>query len=321
MIVGILGASGCGGTFLDWSIHYLSGGTTHWVMRSNNLEREPNPDFFTDTNKWNTYARQADIPDNPLLNNTAHSHKKTHPNIDTLPLVIKELKKQPQDQLYTFYYMDSMRADQQSTIHNELIKQYPKIKFITYTYSPSSLDAIFYLQLEKLPNIIKKYGVDISNAPIWTQRELLSLRYKSAIKGQTINEIITPHSNSLELQFDDFYIRLHVKIFEILRFLKLPVDSDRLAQWRQMYAQWQENSGVRFYADLNIIVDAIVKGNSLSLAEYNMTLPKEVVIANRLLYNYNLVLKAEGLEQLGNNTQEWYNLLEENIYHNVRVCK
>jgi hypothetical protein len=318
MIAGILGASGCGGTFLDWSIHYLSGAQTHWVMRSNNLARETNPDFFTNSKLWKTYARLVDIPDNPLLNNTAHSHGKTHPSTDALPLVIDEFKKQPQDQLHTFYYMDSMRDDQTATIHNQLIEQYPEIKFITYTYSPTSIDAIFYLQLEKLPDIIKNYGADIVNAPIWTQRELLSLRYQQAIKGQTINETIAPHSNSLELRFDDFYISLHTKIFEILTFLELPVDPGRFAQWRQMYAQWQENSGVRFYADLNIIVNAIVNGHSLSLAEYNMTLAKEVVVANRLLYNYNLVLKAEGLEQLGNNTQEWHNLLEENVYHNVK---
>jgi len=321
MIVGILGCSGCGGTFLDWTVHYLRGDIDHWTLQSNYSARIRNNDFITNTDRWNTYARLVTIPDDPLNKNTAHNHGKSHPTTETLPYVVDEFRQQPQDRVYTFYYMDSMTRDQGSTIHNDIVARFDDVKFIAYTYSTSSVDAICYLQLDKLPQMIVRYAetldLDFTAMPVWEQREILSISYPKIISGQTLNETMQEHSNCFLLDFDNFFVDLPSKIQKIFEFLNFTIDRTRWNHWLSVYQKWQQSSGYQFYQDIDRIVDAIVSGQSVDLTKYSITFGKEVVIASKLLYNYNLALKSAGVADLTQNTQQWHSILEPNVYHNL----
>ena len=130
MIVGILGPGGCGGTFLDWSIQFLSGSTENLVVIPDRNNRE----IFQQT-----YIQS--ISANPLKGATAHGYKKTHPSDKLLPIVI-DIFLTSKYLLNTFYYVDI--AEQ--TNHNNIIKTYPTVKFISYNFSHNHADLIFYLQ-------------------------------------------------------------------------------------------------------------------------------------------------------------------------------
>lgn len=321
MIVGSLGSSGCGGTFFDWTLHYLVGDQEHWSMRCDLNKRDPNPEFLTTDKCWEKFATRDPIPASPLLENTAHGHSKTHPTQYTLPRVLEEFKKNNQDPLQTFYYFDNLTSSQLSTIHNYIIEQYSDIKFIPFTFDIQDRDIVFCMQLEKLPLILDFYSdmldQHLPDREPWTQREILSLAYPKLLHGQTTAEIIRPHANSYSIKFSDFFYQLPEHIGLIFDFLGLTIDKSRWENWLNVYRTYQQNNSVEFFQDLDNIVQAIINNEAMDLTKYNMTFAKEIVIAKKLLYNYNYALKAYGLKRIEANTQAWHSILEPNIYHKV----
>jgi hypothetical protein len=311
MIVGILGPGGCGGTFLDWSLHYLHGDNTYWVVPCDHRNRSIHyqPQLIKTTS-------------NPLKGITAHNHQRAHPNNQSLNYVIDAYKLLPKDQLYTFYYVDSMLPTQTSTTHNKIIESHTDLSFITYNFSESDIDKIFCLQFEKIPGVDNKlisqlstHDGNILELPVWDRRELLSLYYPKAIQGQTVNEIIYEHANNFQLDFEIVLNSLDLTIKDILDFLKIKIDTSRWESWCNTYSLWKQGNAVGFYQDIDKIINCIIDNIALDLTPYNMTFAKEVVIASKLLYTHNKSLKAYNIDKIPSNTQSWHDILEENVCH------
>jgi hypothetical protein len=310
MIVGILGPGGCGGTFLDWSLHYLSGATEHSVVHCDHNNRSDIIKIY----------QQDPITENPLTNKTAHNHKKTHPNNESLGEVISIFKSFPTDQLYTFYYVDSMGPTQTATTHNDIVNNNPDVLFINYTFTKSDIDKIFCLQVEKIPDILDRMlstGSNLFARDNWSKREVLGLYYPECIAGQTINETITQKSNNFLIQLDELLNSGPDLIKKIFNFLNLNISKSRWNNWEAVYFKWKRKNNINFFQDLDKIIDDILHNRDVDLDQYNMTFAKEVVIANKLLYNHNLALKSNGVSRIGTTTKAWNELLEENIYHNL----
>lgn len=306
MIVGILGPGGCGGTFLDWSIQFLSGQKENLLVRL-----DP-----TRSSVKSTLMQQ--VMENPLIDSTAHAYQKTHPNNQSLPGII-DIFSTSEYPLNTFYYVDDMRPDQTHTTYNSIVETYPAIKFISYNFTVDQIDLIFCLQYEKINVAPQRYNTQIGmNAQTPGElREILSLYYPKCIQGQTLNEQLVDAENLHLVNFADVWTRLDIAIFDIFDFLGLTVDKSRYSQWLNVYRTWVEKNKNNFFDDLPKILDCIVSGNRLDLKDYNMTFSKEVVLASKLLYNYNLALKFEGVNDLRTNTLQWHSVLEENVYHNL----
>jgi hypothetical protein len=321
MIAGILGCSGCGGTFLDWSLHYLAGDHEHWTLLCDLDRRHVNPDFLTANDAWQKYSTRGSVPHNSLLKNTAHAHAKTHPTQFTLPRVLELFAQYNTDPLQTFYYFDNLASNQHSTIHNHIVKSYPAVHFITYAYCHTDIDTIFCMQFEKLPRMQELYGQALRSQliddDIWTRREIFALAYAKTVYGQTCAEKILPADNNFVLQFQDFFFHLPEIIDKIFDYLQIKIDQQRWDNWCQVYAQYQHNNSTQFFLDLPMILAAIVNNQHWDLAKYNMTFAKEVVLTRHLLYNHNYALRAHGLTHIGTNTQDWYRVLEPNTYHNL----
>ena len=315
MIIGILGCGGCGGSFLDWTIHYLSGNQINWVLETELKNRSAV-----------TQPQEQIIIDNPMVQSTAHGHLRTHPNTNSLPTVIDYFKSKSNFTPHSFYYADEMKEDQTETMHNQIIKTYPEILFITYQFKDIDIDAIFWLQYEKMASWAHRYndamvadtGTKISDYKLWDQREMLSMHYPDCIRGQTVNEKIVDHSNNFPLNFCDFFVDLPKQIDKIFEFLNLKIDMFRYNQWLAVYKKWQQLSGVEFYNDLNLIIDNVLNNKNMDLSKYNMTFAKEVVISSKLLFEHNLSLKSFGLDTIRTNTQSWHDILEKNVYHNLK---
>jgi hypothetical protein len=314
MIVGILGPSGCGGTFLDWSIHFLRGDTKHYTVVC-----DPNKDRSQILGH-----HYSSVCIDPLTGTTAHNHLKTHPNNGSLQQVIDIFTQLPTSDLHTFYYVDSMRSDQTQTAHNNIIQQNKNCYFLTYLFEPFDIDKIFCFQFEKISSIVKKFDnmlvyptQKLSELPIWEQRELLSLYYPKCIQGQTINEIIDFYPNNFLINFSKTLNSLDHMILEILEFLRITVDNTRWDTWLTIYQQWKANNNTNFFDELDTIIACILNNVDHDMTQYNMTFAREVVIASKLLYNHNKSLRSYNLEKIHPNTQHWHQILEENIYHNL----
>lgn len=311
MIVGILGSGGCGGTFLDWSLHYLSGNNNNWVIECDKENRK---------NIKTPY--QQGITNNPLKKNTAHRHIKTHPNNGSLSDIINTFKSLSPGGLHTFYYVDSMEPLQTATTHNTIIENNPDLFFITYKFDKTDVDKIFCWQLEKISDALDRFcntitSMNMFELPIWDQRELLSLYYPKCIQGQTCNEVVLDHPNSIIVEFDKIVHAGAEQIENIFDFLKIKIDKTRWSTWKEIYKVWQHGNNLEFYQDLDKIVDCILSNTNFDLTPYDMTFAKEVVISNKLLFNHNKTLKSFNLSSISPNCQAWYNILEENIYHDL----
>lgn len=312
MIVGILGPGGCGGTFLDWTLQYLSGQSDRWAIRCDPL------------NRANIISQQPEkILENPIIKKTAHLHKKTHPNDYSIDEVISIFNLHPEFNFHSFYYVDSIGNSRKHTNYNQIIASYPDLKFITYNFTEDDLDVLFCFQYEKIPMkefdacIMTNSSIPIGEMPVWDRRELLSLYYPGLIRGQTIVEQINPASNNFNLNFSKALTNLDDIIDEILAYVELIVDSSRLKSWKNVYNDWKNKNNLLFYNELETIIYCILNNVDHDLTRYDMSFAKEVVIASKLLYNYNLALKSYNKPNLSHNTQQWTEILEPNLYHDL----
>lgn len=317
MIVGLLGPGGCGGTFLDWSIQYLSGQTSSWVVTCG-------PDNLSTISGQG----QSKIVENPIFKNTSHRHQKTHPNDQSIDRVVEILKSHPEFLIHSFYYIDSMPGRTQTT-YNKLFEQYPDLKFITYTFAKSDIDTIFCFQEEKMSPakqrlddlIVSNSPVPFSELPLWDQRELLSLYYPGELHGQTLSEeLITVHNN-YQLEFNIMLETLDEEIENIFEYLEIELCLERFAHWKNTYNQWKSNNNLEFFNDLKLIIECILNNIEYDLSKYKMSFAKEVVIASNLLYKHNLALKSYQKNNLSQNTKQWSDIIEPNIYHNLSNIK
>lgn len=317
MIVGILGPGGCGGTFLDWSLHYLAGDTKNIVVNC-----DP-----TDRGKiLNTHPQ--DILENPIKNSTAHHHQKTHPNDKSIDAVIDTFKLIDSN-LHTFYYVTSMGQGQTQTNHNDIINSYSDVKFITYVFKKEHIDLIFCLQYDKTvgrKNLLK-HEIKVNDTRLFDelsvgeQRELISLYYPKCIKSQILSEEINPSTNNYCFNFEQIWQSLPNTMPEIFNFLDLSIDPARINHWKQIYKLWLEQNNIDFFNDIPYIVECILTGVSLDLSKYSMTFSKEVVLLSKLLYDHNLTLKFENFKEPLTNTVQWHDILETNVYHNLNEGK
>lgn len=317
MIIGILGPGGCGGTFMDWTIQYLSGQQNSWVA------------FCGPTDLSNISNQfQAVIVEDPLFKTTSHRHQKTHPNNNSVDAVIDIFKSHPEYQVHSFYYVDSI-TDRTQTAYNQLYEYYPDVKFITYTFTNKDIDTIFCFQEEKmspakqrLDNILKiNSTTPFSELPLWDQRELLSLYYPGEIHGQTMVEDLAVVDNNYQLKFDIMLNTLDQEIENMFQYLGLDICQERIDHWKNIYNQWKHNNNLEFFKDLDLIIKCILNNVEHDLSKYKMSFAKEVVIASHLLYKHNLALKSYQKNDLSQNTTQWSEIIEPNIYHDLSNIK
>ena len=119
-MIGILGPGGCGGTFLDWTLHFLSGNKQSLVIDFDNGQ-PGHRQFQTQT-----------ITSTPLTSINSHQHKKNHPNDFTVDECIQLLNQDQLHVLKTFYYVDSMSPNRTRTNHGQIIEKNQNIKFIKF---------------------------------------------------------------------------------------------------------------------------------------------------------------------------------------------
>ena len=328
-------ALGC--TFLDWSIHFLSG-----------------QDKF-----FNIVDGILPISNNPIQETNAHAHLKNHPlgSAETLK-VIQALNKSDLE-LNSFYpcnmsvlaVLENL-SDIDLTLvgkNYERIKKYQvddyikSLKYCTdqhipiiyikmntdlaYNMSVRSFDTRF-LSDTKLESVDQSYTdlIDIffkenfmhwsanNEFNLWDFREFLALNLRPYDTSD-----VDLNFNHFYLDVRDLWFNLEYNIIEIFKFLDLSIDSDRLKKWIPVYYQWQKQhlKILNFYWNIDTIVKFIINNQSLDLNRYDLDICREAVIQHELIYKHGLTIKGWGLEKFPNNAQDLHKLLEPNTYHQI----
>lgn len=323
---------GC--TFLDWSINFLSGQTTHFNKNKGILS----------------------LSQNPLTENNAHGHLKNHPSglkqtqefvefleshtdfvtayphplelnvaAEILGKNILKIKPEQFNQINEFviqdyqdllYWLSTKNAKIIFVSLDPFLSMYANTSLRNFQKSPFGPGPIESEEhLREIKDLIFfQESVDewknLNLNDVWDIRERLALSTRPL-------EII--HHN-IDFSFDHYWIDSRDlwfngvnKIQEIMSWLELPVDASRVESWKIVYMQWQniQAKKLEFQNTYSHIVDAIVNGWSYPI---DLTFEQEVVIQHCLIYQHNLNLKTWQLEKFPNNTLELYKLLEPNIH-------
>lgn len=326
---------GC--TFIDWSIHFLSGQHRYY-----NAEL----DEF------------VELSHNPITKTNAHGHNKNHPsgfndtkhcleNFDKLPDnamcsmyptpllldVAANIINITVDQLHNFNSFKQVQkviVDDYNKIFDLCQETDTKIIFVAqdsrvalYHHSARALDRFITRPgkpeseqdlINEIQQVFFKNSIssweEINLTNVWDLRERMALDLRPFESIETNVKIQTPHHwiNCLTL-----WTQTEKAIKDIMKYLEIDINSNRFNQWLPICQQWQkiQLTALDFSYSQPHIVEAIVNN---WYYEIDLTFQQEVVIQHCLIYQHNLNLKTWKLEKFPSNTQDLHKLLEPNIH-------
>lgn len=322
-----------GGTFLDWSLHWLTGQEQYWSWQRGEF---------------------VPLTANPMQGSTAHAHHKNHP--EGLKQV-KELMEAANtvDHLVSFYVMPrqhdliagpdlSKKETMQKVLHQRQVDYAKAISWCanngvtvvqiscpeTYAlyHAFNRVEAQFLERLqpdvpteERFWRVFFKDSLDdwhnrgLTN--IWDKREFIALNLRPYDQPELF-KIANTKDYRFEIQIPELWYNGHLAIQTLIGTLGLNIVGDRWREWNTAYSRWRmiQLPILDFVYELPRIVSAIVYGQRMPLKE--MTLLQEAMIQHCLIYQHRLNLRTWNLTHFPNNTLELHQLLEPNR-HRLRV--
>jgi hypothetical protein len=325
---------GC--TFLDWSIHFITGKT----------------EVFNINHGW------LPVTDNPVTKTNAHGHIKNHPSgFDNTKFAIDQLShhKNKVTSLYpTPLHLDKVAKlidipiNQLDLIHNQksIIEyrshDYQQLlsyassrvklifvdidtnKFNIYLKQQRSLDrmALSDRQPESLAELDTEFKQHFFSdiQPQFDHNNIWDVREGQALNCNLLNVHNGIDSIDVDFSFSHYWLDSHSwwfngveKIQQIITWLELDIDPTRFQLWQPIYQSWQklQIKNLKFQFEYQHIVDCIVNNWSYPI---DLTFKEEIIIQHCLIYQHNLNLKTWQLEKFPKNTQDLHKLLEPNTH-------
>ncbi len=319
-IVSLITDPAVGGTFLSWTIHYLSGHTTT---------------YHTETKQW------FPIPQNPVNGTNSHAFKANHPwvNLDQFDYTLESLKAEKSDNFHILYMHGlSQGSDETRSAYNKLIQssnktvlvsgiaQYPLYQ-CSYTKrykTQISEDKILSSGDDFYEHEVETYFKDsaiiwkgLGLTAVWDKREFIALNYKP-FSTSSVNELFDFTHQHFRLEPIQVWTDLENNLNSLFDFLEVQINNNRLTNWVPVYHQWRtiHSNRLSFMWYFEDILEYIVNGYYMDLTRFNLDISQEAAIQHALLYKHNLNLKTWQLEKFID-TRQLHHLLEPNIYHKL----
>lgn len=323
-----------GGTFLEWSINFLSGKTQY----------------------FNLHKGFIDLTRNPLEKFNAHGHEKNHPGgfNETCEFVQQLDGKTSFVSLYSFPItplnasknlgldIANITPDDWVQINRYRLNDFNqmlswlanKSAKIIYLSLDEDLSVYFNTEIRCFDALLSKDNKFESSEDLRKDKDLVFFKAScnrwdelGLTNTWDIRERLALSTRPLE--FTEFKPDLSVphywlgatelwgngerKINDIMLWLGLAVDPSKVEPWKSVYRSWQQiiASSLEFQYQYKHIVEAIVNGWSYPI---DLTFDQEVVIQHCLIYQHNLNLKTWQLEKFPSNTLDLHKLLEINTH-------
>jgi hypothetical protein len=329
---------GC--TFLDWSIHYLSGSTKFYNVESG----------------W------SDLVTTPLDSSNAHAHPKNHPNgVELTNKVIDKLTNVSATVPLSFYPVPiheelaakqiNLVINQPTDFYDDKITQYQQhdyadiwqqlaVNNISIVYIKLTSNCLYTQSVRQLdrnaPNLSNQlqttkevqanylntffkdsqlYWNKLGLTNNWDHREFIALNIRPYYYND-IDKYIDFSASHYYVDAQELWYNGKNTLINIMQYLGLTVDAGRLTSWLPVYYEWQQKQlGIlKFSWNIDHICNCIVNNYYYDISSYNLDLWHEAIIQHNLIYKHNVTFKAWGLETLPTNTQELHLLLEPNIH-------
>ena len=336
-VFSVIQRSPSGATFLDWSIHYLSGQTHFYQVK---------------THTW------KQLSENPLINEGGALNSHLHPKNAALgnKMAIKYIEElsnlEVTDKLFSICFAD-LKINKAMDILGlgiEDMTSPEKMKSILDAIDNDFKNGLNTHSQHDIP-IIYIHNDMLSAGINWNKRNLCSLI--SDEEHNSVDEVASEffqiffnETNSSDNVWDkreyralnirpfkvtarhhplinqthmwihnlDLYALIDEILPEVLDFLGINLNHDRYLKWKPIAYRWQKimNKNLSFFRNLDHILNYTVNGYSYDIS--NLTFNQEVIIQHMLIYKYGLNLKTWQLEKFPNNTKQLHELLEENIH-------
>jgi len=337
--VSSIGSLGC--TFLEWSIHWIVGNDIYFHTVLGNIPLVSNPVQLSNGNAHlhrknhpSGFKKTKDTIEKLLLSGNSllslypiRLHPDDTARLLELPIVeqidqdqLSLIKKEQDDNWFrTWEYLGQQEV-------KRIVIALPKNLYLYNIAAYRSLDRQFFSP-KKYKDVIEAED-DYSNRffkdsllqyntmEIWDRREFMAITLQCTPTKFDAD-------NGLELQQPHKFINVQSLwhngekvILEVMDYLGLSINKDRLHHWRSAYQDWQrmQLNIVNFVYDFDFIINSIVNNYDFDLTPYNLSLRQEAIIQNKLMKNYNLTIKNWQLEKFPINAKGVHALLEENFH-------
>jgi len=305
--------------FLIWSVHYLSGNDKYY--------------HFVEDEKM-------EIPKDPLMEGTAHVFS-ANESIDLDDILLKfDLHLRSSDNLNHIKYHPLVKSIKE---YHDCNKKFQKsmtahrVKTINITCSGLQ-HLIGFLRFDTAKS---KWQEDIETVKkhcghywpdFFNDREIYEDNLETfhdiregiafRLRPYEFWEHFDSRSSMENMMTYDFYhfITKGEKIIrDVMDFLGLSVNDDRIKHWNDVHKRWGVElvHYLHFCNDIEHIVENIVSNRYMSLSQYKMNVLKEAVLLHFLMFKHDLNLSSR-TDQLPNNTQEISKLLVKNTRTGIK---
>ena len=325
-MIAILTDPGVGGTFLNWSIHYLAGHSEYFLATSNKFVK---------------------LIDNPISDGNAHKFQPNQPNnLEEFDRIYNVLSNAKVESLIYFHHFrgsdqsktTQIAVDKVTSTANKIIvvglhpqhalyqcsyKSRSKYShsFLDHSRVLSKPDQIFDDFVDYFFSSSKQKWDDAKLTEIWDKREFIALNM-DPFCALNIIQAIGLDNTYYKLDAVDLMTNFDRLVFELFEYLEIDICKDRLDHWLSVYSTWKtiHLTRLNFVQHFDTIVDSIISGREFDLECFNLDIKQEAAIQHQLLYKHNLNLKTWQLTKFVN-TQQLHDLLEPNIYHDLSQSK
>lgn len=314
-----------GGTFMDWSLHWLSGATQYYKADQGRIT----------------------LVSDPLQAANAHQHQKNHPEGSQQLQRLLDIS-QSHRGLITCYIMniepDHAALEMEIDFHPEDMHTWKQI----CDYQQQDLQrCVDICQQRSVPMVALCLDSELAMYPLfrrvhggWLERvnpdsdqawqqaffdakdwdqDTWDRREKMALDIRPLeHRSIWPHQKHthgvLEVSCQRWWFDGEQQIRDIMSWADIAIDQSRVAHWRDIYQKWQHRQleVMRFIWDLPHIIQSIVQGSSRPLPR--LTLIQEAVIQHFLIYQHGLNLRNWQLTHFPSDCQDLHALLEPNTH-------
>lgn len=320
--IAVITDNAVGGTFITWSILWLSGESKYFCVAKNyDVTLVSNP--LTDKNSHKFVANQAfelsDIKN--ILSCLPQNNNLHHLYFHILRPVNKDYsRKNDIDTTHQGIELVKKNSDKIIVVNNH--KEYALYKCsISRRSKARSMNGqrLISDDNEALQDFLKHFFQKSLNSwqhltEIWDQREFLALNV------DPYQNLYIKDCHEFDFDFYDLpahagWLSLDTYIKEILNYCNLQLNQSRFDQWIPIYNQWKNfhHNRIKFCWFFDTIINNIVVGRDMDLQNFDLDILQEAAIQRELIYKHNLNFKTYQLRKFLN-TQQLHNLLETNIH-------